>query len=58
MKASTTVSEYRESIDTIDRAIVGLTARINATTYEYLSNGAAREKVRVAHALKQLSAIA
>ena len=88
MKTPTAVAEYRQSIDTLDRAIVGLTARINATTYELLvlvrefdehggwlrhnfsscaewlayrcdlSNGASREKVRVAHALKQLPAIA
>lgn len=88
MKTPDSVSEYRQSIDTLDRAIVGLTARINATTYELLvlvrefderggwlrhnfsncaewlayrcdlSSGAAREKVRVAHALKGLPAIA
>ena len=87
MKTPTALTEYRESIDTLDRAIVGLTARINATTYELLvlvrqfderggwlrhnfancaewlawrcdlSNGAAREKVRVAHALKILPVI-
>ena len=77
----------RLPIDDLDRAIVNLTARINASTYELLvlirefderagwvpwgfescaewlhwrcdlSPGAAREKVRVAHALKQLPEI-
>lgn len=76
------------AIDELDRAIVNLSARINAATYELLvmirqfderagwskwgfsncidwlhwrcdlSLGAAREKIRVAHALKALPAIA
>ena len=84
MKTPIPVAEYRNTIDTIDRAILGLTAKINATTYELLllvrefderggwlrhgfancyewlayrcdlGTGAAREKVRVAHALKDL----
>ena len=87
MKTPAAPNEYRNSIDTLDRAIVGLTARINATTYELLvlvrqfderggwlrhnfpncaewlawrcdlSNGAARDKVRVAHALINLPCI-
>ena len=87
MKTSIPVAEYRNTIDTIDRAILGLTAKINATTYELLllvrefderggwlrhgfancsewlayrcdlGTGAAREKVRVAHALKDLPGI-
>ena len=87
MKTSIPVAEYRNTIDNIDRAILGLTAKINATTYELLllvrefderggwlrhgfancsewlayrcdlGTGAAREKVRVAHALKDLPGI-
>ena len=81
-------SNHPIAIDELDRAIVDLSARINAATYELLvlirqfderagwlkwgfsncidwlhwrcdlSVGAAREKVRVAHALKALPAIA
>ena len=83
-----THTERYPSIDELDRAIVNLSARINAASYELLvlirrfderagwlqwgfancaewlhwrcdlSLSAAREKVRVAHALKTLSAIA
>jgi hypothetical protein len=88
MTPTKTHTERHPSIDDLDRAIVNLSARINAASYELLvlirefderggwlqwglSNcaewlawrcdlglSAAREKVRVAHALKTLSAIA
>lgn len=88
MKAVIQHTEPLLPIDDLDRAIVGLSARINAATYELLvlirqfderagwlrwglancaewlhwrcdlSMNAAREKVRVAHALKTLPAIA
>jgi len=81
------VAERRLAIDELDRAIVNLAARINASTYDLLvlvrefderagwlkwglkccsqwlhwrcdlSPSAARERVRVAHALKELPAI-
>jgi len=84
MATSEPAGERRLAIDALDRAIVDLSARINASTYELLvlirefderagwlawglescsqwlhwrcdlSPGAAREKVRVAHALKAL----
>jgi HPt (histidine-containing phosphotransfer) domain-containing protein len=86
--AADPISERRLAIDALDRAIVNLAARINASTYELLvlirefderagwlkwglhscsqwlhwrcdlSPGAARERVRVAHALKALPGIA
>lgn len=86
--ATDRITERRLAIDALDRAIVNLAARINASTYELLvlirefderggwlkwglnscsqwlhwrcdlSPGAARERVRVAHALKQLPGIA
>lgn len=82
--APDSVAERRLAIDELDRAIVNLAARINASTYDLLvlirefderagwlkwgltccsewlhwrcdlSPSAAREKVRVAHALKEL----
>jgi hypothetical protein len=85
--AGAPVAEYRRSIDALDRAIVNLTARLNANEYELLvmirefderggwlkwglsscpewlhfrcdySLSAAREKVRVAHALRDLREI-
>ena len=88
MKAVTQSPESPLPIDDLDKAIVGLSARINAATYELLvmirqfderagwlrwgllnctgwlhwrcdlSMNAAREKVRVAHAIKTLPAIA
>jgi len=88
MTATNTPTERRISIDELDRAIVDLSARINAASYELLvlirrfderagwagwgfancgewlhwrcdlSLSAAREKVRVAHALKTLPGIA
>ncbi len=88
MTPTKTHTERHPSIDELDRAIVNLSARINAASYELLllirrfderggwlqwgfSNcaewlawrcdlglSAAREKVRVAHALKTLPAIA
>ncbi|MGI9225455.1 MAG: DUF222 domain-containing protein [Woeseiaceae bacterium] len=88
MKSVASASEHLSGIDDLDRAIVNLSARINAATYELLvlirrfderagwmkwgflncadwlhwrcdlSVGAAREKVRVAHALKALPATA
>lgn len=87
MKTPTSLAEYRRSVDDLDDAIVGLTAKINATTFELLQLvrefderagwmrhgfahcaewlawrcdlglGAAREKVRVAHALRDLPAL-
>jgi len=88
MITTNTPTERRISIDELDRAIVDLSARINAASYELLvlirrfderagwagwgfancgewlhwrcdlSLSAAREKVRVAHALKTLPGIA
>ena len=88
MKAVTQSPENLLPIDDLDKAIVGLSARINAATYELLvmirqfderagwlrwglanctewlhwrcdlSMNAAREKVRVAHAIKTLPATA
>lgn len=88
MKAVIQATENLLSIDDLDSAIVGLSAKINAATYELLvlirqfderagwlrwglancaqwlhwrcdlSMNAAREKVRVAHALKSLPTIA
>ena len=82
------LTDTRASIDDLDRAIVTLAARINASTHDFLvlirrfderagwlrwsfencadwlhwrcdiSRSAAREKVRVAHAMKTLPAIA
>ncbi len=87
MNTPTPVTERRVAIEELDRAIVNLSARINASTYELLvlvrefderggwlkwgcescaqwlhwrcdfSRSAAREKVRVAHALKNLPEI-
>lgn len=87
MKTPTALAQYRRSVDDLDNAIVGLTAKINATTFELLNLvrefderagwmrhgfahcaewlayrcdfglGAAREKVRVAHALRDLPAV-
>jgi hypothetical protein len=87
MATLTHTSDRHSAIDELDRAIVNLSARINASTYELLvlirefdecagwlkwgleccsqwlhwrcdlSQGAAREKVRVAHALKELPEI-
>ncbi len=88
MAMLTHVSDGRLAIDELDKSIVNLSARINASTYELLvlirefderagwlkwglenctqwlhwrcdlSRSAAREKVRVAHALKALPEIA
>ncbi len=87
MTPTKTHTERHPSIDELDRAIVNLSARINAASYELLllirrfderagwlkwgfsncaewlhwrcdlNKGAAREKVRVAHALKTLPAV-
>lgn len=87
-ETSSSRTDRRVAIDQLDEAIVGLSARINANTYELLvlirefderagwlkwglescaqwlhwrcdvSRQAAREKVRVAHALKDLPVIA
>jgi len=88
MNATKSPTERHSSIDELDRAIVSLSARINAASYELLvlirrfderagwlkwgflncaewlhwrcdfSPNAAREKIRVAHALKTLPGIA
>jgi hypothetical protein len=87
MATLTPISDRRPAIDELDKSIVNLSARINASTYELLvlirefderagwlkwglencsqwlhwrcdlSRSAAREKVRVAHALKGLPEI-
>ncbi len=87
MATPTPIADRRLAIDALDKSIVNLSARINASTYELLvlirefderagwlkwglenctqwlhwrcdlSRSAAREKVRVAHALKALPEI-